>query len=72
MGTVPKLPINSVWVSFSFPSIPGVGWYEEGARGGGGATSPRLTPDVWTYIVRKWVSFEPQVARVAYSYMGTF
>ena len=32
--------------------------------GGGGATSPNFTPDVWTQNVGKWVHFEPQVAKV--------
>ena len=40
--------------------------------GGGGATSPNFTPDVWAQIGGKWVLCEPQVARLAYSYMGEF
>ena len=37
-----------------------------------GMTSPNFTPDVWAQIVGKWVLFESQVERVAYSYMGEF
>ena len=33
---------------------------------------PKFTPNVWAQIVGKWVFFESQVERVAYSYMGEF